>query len=95
MDAHGIRSGSQQALAGASLLVRFDHPDPLEDLPRLNRVLEMGRMSRHEPKCEGVPQAPSTRTQPVGEAVGERTGGAAEELAEMPGPEWSQALATG
>jgi hypothetical protein len=80
VDSHGIRSGSQQPLAGASLIVRIDHLDPLEDFPRLNRVLEMGGMPRHEPKCEGIPQAPSARTQPIGEAVGKRTGSAGEEL---------------
>jgi hypothetical protein len=81
MHADGTRAVGQEALAGTTLIVCVRHPDPLQNLPGFNHVLEIGSMPGHEPKRQGVFQASCARMDPVGNAVGKRTGRAADKLA--------------
>jgi hypothetical protein len=43
--AHGIGAVGQKALIRAPLVIGIDDRNPEQDLARLNRLLEMGRMS--------------------------------------------------
>jgi hypothetical protein len=73
VNAHRVRTVGQEALVGSALLVCIRESDPKKDLPFLNCLLEMCRVSRHQPISECFPQGLGTSAEPLRKASGQWT----------------------